>query len=1569
MSIISYAQNLEDVILWRALGNIERGFYIDVGANDPTIDSVTRAFYDKGWNGINIEPLQEEYDKLVAERPRDINLNCAAGEATGEIELWDCNIRGWATASPHVIAQHIANGYTGQYRRVPVCTLSDICKTHAGGDIHFLKIDVEGLEASVIQGIDFNIYRPWILVVEATEPDTPSENYSAWEDLLIRSNYKFVYSDGLNRFYLADEKFDLAHFFRYPPNVFDGYTRFAEVRLSQEQESLMQEIKNIEKQLSAATHTEDNLAEASALLRQFQVRTRLAEAELDRVRAALQQDSRSIQSIQPEEAPSGPQHQEENLYSEDVLLAKDAEIASLRQRLSDLFHSTSWRVTRPLRAVRRLLRKELSVPQLISQGLQSKILKLSNKGIRQAGRSLVSTEEGETEASTFAPNARPDDVGASEARPNSANHFFPDYSVEEAAARMSAGKAVAILAPVSPSGAVGGAERFYVGLSRALERYGCVVDLIEVPVDESSFENIQDAYLYFERLDLQKYDAVISTKAPSYNIFHSNHIIYLVHTVRVFYDMFSKEQAATNPALLQQQNWIQSRDTAAFRRARACFSIGNEVSKRLLEWNGMSSTVLHPPLDISGLRDDGIGDYFFMPGRLHSWKRVDLAIEALKQSRLPLRLIITGEGEAEADLRQLAAGDPRIEFTGRVSDSVLQSLYARALAIPFLPLREDYGYVTLEAFASGKPVITCTDSGEPSVLVEHGVNGFVCEPTPSSVAAAFESLWKDRELAEQLGQNGKLRNASITWRSVGRELLATAFDTQAQLPSHSASVLKVAVLDMQPITPPIGGGRLRLLGLYHSLGIKTQARYVGTYDWPGEKYRNQKISETLVEINVPLSNEHFQAASNAAHLAGGKTVIDMVFAGQAHLSPEFLAATLDNVSWADVVVFSHPWVAPLVPPEYLIGKTVVYDAQNVEGRLRRQLLNLNSEFERDIWQQVVAAEKLVGDRADLVLACSDEDAEGFIDDYGWDPDRIHVVPNGTFVRDQPPSSPRDRDAARKSLKLDENSSIGFFIGSDYGPNIEAAKFILEDVAPRLPHITFAIGGGVCARLPSASLPNVSVLGYMEESDKQMWLRAADFALNPMFSGSGTNIKMFDYMAAGLPVLTTAIGARGIASESTEGLLISDAASFAAEIDSLARESGEHRSKRGYQNRLLVEEKFAWERLSPQLGQLLRSHHIRKLSTASINSNASSVRIAHLSTLGLRCGIGEYTRKLVEVYEEKGFANLVLTGKTSTETPDIGSISPEAHVVWFQDTQRWRQSEIGSEALERLSEWGATHLIIQYHPGFYSASILTEFVRQAIENGMLVTIVVHNFVAESAPAMRFLSDMGAMLFSHRSTEVSMARELGVQLDLVRIGVDHADGQELDNTKIFRIVRNAPKLVTTGFLRRHKGIFNLIQAMPTILEAFPDAELWIYCALYSSTDSQEEYARCKAEIERLQLNRKVILDTRFMPKSEMYQILGHADLAILPYESSNEGGSAAATDCIAVGLPLIVSTAEIFDDLRDTALTSEPEPRALAHTILKVLTDESLYESLRSKTRSYRMNNTWEVTAGALVAHLP
>jgi len=323
---------------------------------------------------------------------------------------------------------------------------------------------------------------------------------------------------------------------------------------------------------------------------------------------------------------------------------------------------------------------------------------------------------------------------------------------------------IAVLATGGRSAETGGAERFYVGLRDALVDAGADASIHWEISDESSYQAILASYLRFYDCDLSQYDGVISTKAPGYVIRHRNHICYLQHTMRVFYDMFEEEFKAPDADLLAQRRMIQTLDTAAF-------AIGEEVRLRLERYNDVSAEVLHQGSAMRGFYCAG-ARYFFLPGRLHRWKRVNLAIEAMRHIEDPVELLISGVGEDEDTFRALARGDRRIRFLGRLSDQDLLRTYANALAVLFVPLREDFGLVTQEAFLSGKPVVTCTDSGEPSRIVRDGVTGYVVPPDPKLIASAMAKLARQPNHAKAMGRQARLDIDDASWSKVSGALMA-----------------------------------------------------------------------------------------------------------------------------------------------------------------------------------------------------------------------------------------------------------------------------------------------------------------------------------------------------------------------------------------------------------------------------------------------------------------------------------------------------------------------------------------------------------------------------------------------------------------------------------------------------------------------------------------------------------------------------------------------------------------------------------------------------------------------------
>lgn len=222
MGIVSYAQNFEDVMLWRALHKVSPGFYVDVGAQDPLVDSVSRAFHDRGWRGIHVEPVSKYAELLRRQRPGDDVIEAVVSQMQGLVPFFEVAGTGLSTANARIANGYSERGLDVVQRLKPSISLDDIALS-VDGDVHWLKIDVEGHERDVLESWN-SAFRPWILVVESTLPMSQCQSHQSWENIILDKDYKFVWFDGLNRFYLHKNHLDLACSFSAPPNVFDEFS-------------------------------------------------------------------------------------------------------------------------------------------------------------------------------------------------------------------------------------------------------------------------------------------------------------------------------------------------------------------------------------------------------------------------------------------------------------------------------------------------------------------------------------------------------------------------------------------------------------------------------------------------------------------------------------------------------------------------------------------------------------------------------------------------------------------------------------------------------------------------------------------------------------------------------------------------------------------------------------------------------------------------------------------------------------------------------------------------------------------------------------------------------------------------------------------------------------------------------------------------------------------------------------------------------------------------------------------------------------------------------------------------
>jgi glycosyltransferase involved in cell wall biosynthesis len=330
----------------------------------------------------------------------------------------------------------------------------------------------------------------------------------------------------------------------------------------------------------------------------------------------------------------------------------------------------------------------------------------------------------------------------------------------------------------------GGAEILVEDLRNRLAARGYRVDVVSVPFRAYPPCEILRQALAWRLLDVteswgEKVDLVIPTKFPSWLVSHPRKVPWLFHQHREAYDLLGSRFCGFTGSDedMRVVAAIRAMDAAGLGECRERFAISRNVAGRLARWNHLEAEALYPPpRHVGRYRSESYGDYVLYAGRLEPLKRVDLLVAAL--ARCPgLRLRIAGAGPQEADLRDQVARaglDGRVDFLGFVSDEDLLDLYARCRAAVYAPLNEDYGYVTVEAFLSARPVVTTADAGGPLEFVADGVTGFVAAPDAEALGEALARL---RNLGEarlrEMGEEGRRRVATIGWDHVLDRLTAS----------------------------------------------------------------------------------------------------------------------------------------------------------------------------------------------------------------------------------------------------------------------------------------------------------------------------------------------------------------------------------------------------------------------------------------------------------------------------------------------------------------------------------------------------------------------------------------------------------------------------------------------------------------------------------------------------------------------------------------------------------------------------------------------------------------------------
>ncbi len=769
---------------------------------------------------------------------------------------------------------------------------------------------------------------------------------------------------------------------------------------------------------------------------------------------------------------------------------------------------------------------------------------------------------------------------------------------------------IALIAPSPVPYTPGGAENLWHGLQQAIQEHTSHrVEMIKLPSAEKTFGQLLASYRAFSELDLTHFDVVVSGKYPAWMVDHPHHVCYVLHKLRGLYDTYGRTGLPTElpplPALLQPLHALLAAQPErslleplfdlceqGLQRYPHLFAFPGPLTRAVIHKldaiaqrpgaikhyaaisgtvasregyfpSGANVRVIHPP--VSGKQPKpGRGRYVFTASRIDEPKRLDLLVQAYQQVPGNVPFKIAGTGPQLKRLQQQTKNDPRIQWLGHINEAELQRCYSEALFVPFVPDDEDYGLITLEAMHAGKAVLTTRDAGGVTELVEDGVNGRICEPMPQALAEIMDSWLQRPQLCRQLGRVSKQRAQHINWPGAVQQLLHCSELMLAPPSVRADKTPHIVVAATLPAWPVQGGGQSRLYHLYREVARHCPVTLVAL----GEDSRDEWLAPGFRQIVRPYSDSQHRI-SGGVYNATGAEISDVLAHITATSNLNYMHALQRCCASASLVVVSHPYLHRAVRAVW--QGPMVYEAQDVEYDVKTPALQKTPQS-RHVLQRIYQLEKHCLQDSRAVLVCADTDAQRLQQLYSR-PVATLVVPNGTDCSALPFVDLQKRYQRLQQLGIDND--VVLFMGSRHPPNVEAAQQMML-MAEQLPQFEFWLMGSVCSHPSFLSVPgNVRLLGMVDESLRRQVLATATLALNPMLSGSGTNLKMLDYTASGINVISTEFGLRGLNFAHLQDLIIADIGGFSHKIDEFLQFSVSQRQRLAQSARASTENLYDW----------------------------------------------------------------------------------------------------------------------------------------------------------------------------------------------------------------------------------------------------------------------------------------------------------------------------------------------------------------------------------------------------------
>ncbi len=1518
MAFVSYAQNGEDVLLWRAFRDVGTGFYVDVGAWHPDEDSVTRAFYDRGWRGINIEAAPEMAERVAAARPRDVTLAVAAGAADGAATLHRVAGTGLSTIDADTAELLPGAGFEADTIDVPVRRLDGILAAHAAGAIHFLKVDVEGAERAVLEGCDFGRFRPQVVLVEATRPLSSVPTHEGWEHLLTGAGYRFTFFDGLNRFYVAEEHAGrLAACFATPVNVLDGYVRAADAawaRAAAEQEGRVREaLGQVRDALRQAGAAEEQARAAYA--RGFEqareagsLRVRLEAAEGGKAEA----ERRMLAADAWGHACDARRLEAEARAAElsAALEAQAAERAALlealdaRERLLRAFEaSTSWQLTRPVRALSGLVRpRGEATPRPPVPGLPAV---------------LPPPEE---------PTPMLPEVES------------PSPPVPE---------------PASPAAAASETPRRQPGTLRAVHQFHSGSATGDAVTNSMLLvRRLLRAEGYRSEIFVEHVDPALSRELRPLSSLPGggDHVLIVHHSMG--HDALERVLGGDAPVILFYHNITPAELLPPFSGLQHYARLGREQLERIRgravaaladsEFNAIElrragfAAVRACSLlfDLDALRADGgvraEGGPFtvLFVGRVTESKgQADLvdAFAAFAGSYgRPARLVLVGRTDGPGDYLRVIDERMRghgvvdaVTLTGAVSDAELAAWYRAADLYVSLSWHEGFGVPLAEAVARGAPVLAWGGGAVPYTLGDEA--GLLRSREAAAVGRRILELAEDGALRAGLlaGQRAALGRFALSrqWPAM-QEALARA---GAVGPADAAARAALAG-QMRFTVEGHAQGSYSLAAVNRGLAGAIEAERPG-------RVRLVPVEGVRATDFSALAPEARGLVERAGHPSGPQVVISQHY--PIHVPPERGDVALALVFWEesllpgemietlaagfDAVLAPSRFVAKalldsgLPLPVRVVGQAPALGAFEALGRERRRrdggaftFLHVSSCFPRkgvDVLLAAYARAFRRGDAVRLVI-------KGFPNPHNTVPEQV-----ATLQAADPELAPIeviDRDLhAEAMLGLFRRADAMVLPTRGEGLNLPAA----EAMAAGTPLIVTGIGG------------------HMDFVD-------------------GETARLLDYRLA--PSRSHLATAHSLWAEPDEDDLVAALREIeATRRDAAAAAAWEARTAR------------AREQVGRRLGA---ARMVERIEGAALDvllrGPREPLQVAWVTSWGVRCGVAEYSRHLLGAMREEAEVSHAVLWDDRMAAEGRGGVAgrPVWDLARAEDVRRF-EAAVAAEDPRAV--------VFQHQPGLIPWAALPGWLGSTALGGRVVVATLHNtrdlddLAGDLLEAVRGALARADRVVVHTERDLARLRRLGLAANVALFPHGAREGLPV---RAAAAVGNAPLIGCYGFFLPGKGVGRLIEAVASLRRGRPGVRLRLVNAEYDGEGSREEIAACRALAAAAGLETAIEWETGFLDDDESLGLLSECDVVVLPTQASKEASSAAVRMALASGAPVLTTPLPLYDDVGAAVVRSAGSSAAeLADGIEALLGDVPARSAAQRAAQSWLGGSQWPLVA--------